>query len=127
MEKNFMAGEERRRYQRVVSSLPVQYKNLRSAEGTKAGSLTKDIGAGGVRFNTDEFISLACRLVLEITIPTLSRPIKAISKVAWIKKIPTSDKYELGNQFLEMTKEDRAHITDFVSRVKDTNPQPNPV
>ncbi len=111
----FDSIDERRRYQRVDFSLPIQYRNLRTT-GNAAGSLTKDIGEGGVRFKAGEFISLACRLVIEINLPTAPKPIKAISKVAWIKKLPTNDQYELGNQFLDMSKEDRGHIIDFITK-----------
>lgn len=107
---------ERRRTQRIDSNLPVRYKNLRTTT-SPMGSLTKDISEGGIRFKTTEFISLACRLVVEITIPTVQRPIKAISKVAWIRKASSGNQYELGNQFLEISKEDKAAITDYVSRL----------
>lgn len=113
--------QERRRYPRVESNLPLQYRNLRKIGETSIGALTKDICEGGVRFKANEFISLACRLVVEITLPTLPKPIKAISKVAWIKKIPSSDQYELGNQFLDMTKEDKNHVINFISRTLNKN------
>ena len=108
--------DERRRYPRAETNLPVSYKNLRSAGQAPVGSTTRDLSEGGARFKTSEFISLACRLVLEISIPTSPKPIKAISKVAWIRKSPSGDKYELGNQFLEITKEDKANIMSFVSQ-----------
>jgi len=111
---------ERRRSQRMESNLPIKYRNLKMA-AAPAGSSTKDISEGGVRFHTGEFISLACRLVVEISIPTVQRPIKAISKVAWIRKSAAGDKYELGNQFLEISKEDRAAITEYVSRIANAN------
>jgi len=115
------SATEKRRYQRVECNFPLQYKNLRQSSDRLTGSLTRNIGEGGVAFQSSEFISLACRLVVEISLPTISRPIKAISKIAWIKKIPASDQYELGNQFLEMSKEDRAHILDFVNKVVGKN------
>jgi len=105
----------------VESNLPVQYRNLRRTGEVSTGALSKDIGEGGVRFKANEFISLACRLVVEITLPTSSRPIKAISKVAWIKKVPSSDQYELGNQFLDITKEDKSIIMDFVNKTLNKN------
>jgi c-di-GMP-binding flagellar brake protein YcgR len=108
--------EERRRYPRVGCNLPLKYRNLKKLSEQPSGALSKDIGEGGVRFKTNGFISLACRLVMEINLPTITKPIKAISKVAWIKKIPAGDEYELGNQFLEMTKEDKSHIRDFVDK-----------
>ena len=107
---------EKRRFQRIDSNLPVRYKNIKTAT-VPMGSLTKDISEGGIRFKTNEFISLACRLVVEVTLPTAQRPIKAISKVAWIRKLSSGEQYELGNQFLEISKEDRGLITDYVSRL----------
>ncbi len=107
--------EDKRRYKRVESALPVQFRNLRKAADPVNGALSHNLSEGGVCFMSNEFISLACRLVVEITLPTLPKPIKAISKIAWIKKIPTNNQYMLGNQFLEMTKEDKAHVMNFVN------------
>ena len=112
--------EDKRRYRRVESVLPVQFRNLRKAADSASGTSSHNISEGGVCFMTKEFISLACRLVVEINLPTLPKPIKAISKIAWIKKIPVSNQYMLGNQFLEMTKEDKAHVMNFVNN--STNP-----
>lgn len=120
MDTQFNNVTERRRFSRIDSSLPVKYRNLRMAT-VPMGSLTKDISEGGIRFNTNEFISLACRLVVEITLPTIQRPIKAISKVAWIRKMSSNDQYELGNQFLEISKEDKAVISDYISRLSGAN------
>ena len=111
-----VSAEEKRRYKRIISSVPIQYKNLRIPTEPPSGSITKNMGEGGICFESNKFVSLACRLVVEILIPTSPKPIKAISKVAWIRKIPSTDKYELGNQFLEITKEDKAHILNFVNQ-----------
>jgi len=119
--ENFNDVQEKRRFKRVASNIAVQYKNLRKTSELPIGSVSKNLSEGGVCFKSGEFISLACRLVLEINLPTTPKPIKAISKVAWIRKLPAGDEYELGNQFLEMTKEDKAHIMDFISKVLDTN------
>ena len=108
---------EKRRYQRLKSALPLRYKNLRTLGEVPAGSLTRNISEGGVCFESNKFISLACRLVVEINIPTSPKPIKAISKVAWIRKLPSSDMYELGNQFLDMSKEDKTHIVNFINNL----------
>lgn len=115
MEEQMGGTAERRKFQRVDSNLSVRYKNLKTAT-VPISSLTKNIGEGGIRFRTNEFISLACRLVVEITLPALARPVKAISKVAWIRKVSPGDQYELGNQFLEISKDDRAAISDYVAK-----------
>ena len=111
--------EEQRRFKRIDFNLPLQYKNLRKATELPAGSLTRNLSGGGVCFRSNEFISLACRLVVEINLPTNPKPIKAITKVAWIRKIPTGDQYELGNQFLDMGREDKEKIVEFVKKSLD--------
>lgn len=115
--ETYTRTEDKRRFKRIDTSLPLQYKNLRKIGDNPTGSLAKNISEGGVCFKSSEFISLACRMVVEITVPTSVKPIKAITKVAWIKRIPNTEQYELGNQFLDMTKEDKAHVSNFVKQV----------
>ena len=107
---------EKRKYQRVKTHIPVRIRKLKdgsTAEGSS--SITKNLSTGGIRFRTAEFISMACRLILELDIPMFAKPVKAISKVAWIRKTPSGDDYEIGNQFLEMSKEDKELISEYVS------------
>ena len=113
--------DEKRRFKRVDTNIPVQFKDLRKAGELPAGSLTRNLSEGGVCFKTNRFVSLACRLVVEISLPSAPKPVKAISKVAWIRKVPSSDQYELGNQFLEISKEDKVHIMQFVNQSLNTS------
>ncbi len=107
---------EKRKYPRVKTHIPVRYRKLRDGAGTVGfGSLTRDVSAGGIHFRTNEFISMACRLILELDIPMLTKPIKAISKVAWIKKNNAGEDYEVGNQFLEISKKDKELISEYVN------------
>ncbi|MFH1791631.1 MAG: PilZ domain-containing protein [Candidatus Omnitrophota bacterium] len=105
---------EKRRYRRIGVRVPIQYKELHGKPNAQKGALSKNISEGGVKFNTDKFISLACRMLVEVNLPTEPKPIKAISKVAWIRKLPAGDDYEVGNQFLDMTKTDKSTITEYV-------------
>ena len=119
--ENFISGEDKRRFKRVSTSLPLEYKDLRKSSELPKGSLLKNISEGGVSFSSKEFMSLACRLVLSITLPGNPKPIKAISKVAWIKRMPVGDQYELGNQFLEIAKEDKSNIVNFVNSLSSAS------
>lgn len=113
--ENYNSAGDKRRYKRVGTSLALEYKDLKKGAELPKGSLLKNIGEGGICFSSKEFMSLACRLILNITLPNSPKPIKAISKVAWIRRLPLGDQYELGNQFLEIAKEDKAQIVDFVN------------
>lgn len=106
---------EQRRHQRIDMHVPVKYSKLKDGSGVKGdGSITSDLSLGGVRFRTEKFIPMANRLILELEIPERSKPVKAISKIAWIRKTNSGKDYEAGNQFLEMSKEDKDSIAEYV-------------
>ena len=106
--------EEKRRAPRVPTDFPLKYKELSGNTEDFRGTVSKNISEGGIRFRSDRFISLACRLVVELNLPALAKPVRAVSKIAWIKKLPVGDDYEVGNKFLEISKEDKVHIKEYV-------------
>ncbi len=108
--------KERRKCARIDARLPLQFKDIQRPIETYAGSLTKDISESGVRFVSNDFLSIFTRLLLEVSVPSFSRPIKAISKVAWIRKVPRSNQYSVGLQFMDMTEEDNKHLSSFISK-----------
>ena len=106
--------EEKRKSQRVFSRIPLQYRKMKSDEVTPATTRIKDISDGGVKFVTNEFLSLACRLILELSMPTAQKQVKAISKIAWIKKQEEESSYEIGTQFLDISKDDKKEIELYI-------------
>ena len=112
----FEVVKERRKYSRKNLRIPVQYKSLKLVSDASKGALTRDIGEGGIRFIGNEFISLSNRLILTIILPAPFRSVKAISKVAWIRKVPMGEQYEIGNQFLNLSKDDKKHLRNCVER-----------
>ncbi|MBD3426870.1 MAG: hypothetical protein GF409_06525 [Candidatus Omnitrophica bacterium] len=107
---------EKRKYPRVSTHIPVRYRKLGEPEGQmRTNTITKNISEGGIRFGAPEFISRACRLVLELDIPMINKPVKAISKVAWIRKDGERADYEVGNQFLEISRKDKELVSEYVS------------
>jgi c-di-GMP-binding flagellar brake protein YcgR len=113
---------DRRRFTRVKSTLALQYKKLKEfSEGT-IGAITRDVGEGGTMFISNEFLPLATRLVVELFLPAQPRPVKAISKVAWIRKVPSGDQYEVGNQFLDVGREDKSQLAEYVKRLQEVTP-----
>lgn len=107
---------EKRKHERVSISIPVQYKRLNDPENAvKTGSLTWNLSEGGVGLKTKEFISKACRVVMELSLDTLQKPVRVISKVAWIKKVPSSDDFTIGSQFLEISRSDRETLEKYIN------------
>lgn len=111
---------EQRKYQRVTVHLPVKYRKLSEPWGAmKDGTVTRNLSKGGVNFKAKEFMPKAGRIVMEFDVPD-RKPLKAISKVAWILKSEHGDDYDVGNQFLEMSREDKdalySYLDEMVSR-----------
>jgi len=108
--------KERRSFPRVNARLPLQFKDIQRPIETYSGTLTRDVSEGGARILSSEFLSIFTRLLVEVSVPQFSRPIKAISKVAWIQKIARSNQYSVGIQFMDMTEEDKRHLSSFIAK-----------
>lgn len=121
--EDFSKFEEKRKALRLNMSVPVEYKKLRESSEAKKGSVTKDLSVGGVRFITDEFLAFTARMILDIALPLPERPISALAKVAWIRKLAAGNKYEIGNQFLEMSKDDKNRLSNYLN--KSNTPPPS--
>ena len=112
MEKN----SEKRKFPRITTHIPVKYRKLgESSERKSASTITRNLSEGGVRFRAPEFVSRACRLILELDMPMFTKPVKAISKVAWIRKTVSGDDYDIGSRFLEISKADRELVSAYVN------------
>ncbi len=107
---------EKRKSTRVKTHIPIRYRKLSDTEGRGvSGTISNNLGEGGVRFRSKGFISRACRLIMELDLPMLGKPVKVISKVAWIHKAPSGDDYEVGGQFLEISRKDKELVSEYVN------------
>ena len=112
-------NNEQRKSKRVRVHVPVRYRALKAGAGvTGSATLSRNLSESGVRFKAAEFISIATRLILEMDIPLLNRPVKAISKIAWIRKVSTGDNYDVGSYFLEMSKKDKELVSEYVDELE---------
>ncbi len=110
---------EQRKNMRVKVHVPLSFRKLRDGAGIRGvSSISKNLSQDGVCFRTSQFVSMACRLIVELDIPKLEKPIKAISKVTWIRKTGSGTEYEIGNRFLEMSKMDKENILKYVDKFK---------
>ena len=107
---------ERRQQQRVNMTMSVQYRGIRQASNSVVSAISRDISSGGARLLVNEFISVFTRLILEITVPSAPKPVRAVSKITWVRKRPYGEQYEVGAQFMEMSEEDRRGVVDFIEK-----------
>ncbi len=111
-------GKERRRYPRWDARFPVKIREL-GEKGFYAGSLSRDISAGGIKIITDKFIPKGTQLALELFLENRKRLINAKARVAWLEQLPyRDDSYNVGLEFEEINpsyKKELLRLTEVYS------------
>ncbi len=106
--------KEQRKHPRVMAHLPVKYRKLSEPwSAMQDATVTCNISEGGVNFRAKEFMPKAGRIVMEVDLPG-QKPLKAISRVAWIVKSRHGEDYSVGNQFLEMSRKDKETLFSYI-------------
>lgn len=103
----------RREYPRLGSHIPIRFGG---DENRSQDSLTKDLGGGGVRLVSRDFLPVDSKVKLEFFLTPASEALKAVGKVVWIKKLPYSYQHDVGIQFMDIPEPTRKRLTHFVEQ-----------
>ena len=112
--------KERREYIRLSDSLQISYKVVTMPAGD-TGSISRNIGGGGICFPTKHNVSTGDILQLEIRLPGLIEPIAATAGVVWVHTKTDMQKerdflYVVGIHFTEIDPVNRGKILNYVRR-----------
>ena len=110
------SSAERRRFSRVKAGLEVEFRPLADPRRRMAGSLSRDLSAGGIQLTTSRFLARDSRLVLLFAPPRAGRQLRAVARVSWVKERPFSEFYDCGLEFVEISAEDQDAIVGLVER-----------
>ena len=99
---------EKRSFDRLQTHLPLSYQYKGGVQ--KGNTLTRDIGKGGIRFITSEFIPRLTNLILEFHPTPQSEAIKTMGRVVWTQKIRYSEQYNVGVEFVDFPEHRREDI-----------------
>ncbi|MBU2541200.1 MAG: PilZ domain-containing protein [Candidatus Omnitrophica bacterium] len=106
------ANIERRKHKRLNKRFPVHF---RIKTTNKYGdTLSCDVSGGGIRVMIQNFIAPKTDFMLEFSINDFFQIISAVGKVVWTKKVPHSDRYQLGIEFKEIPSKVKEVITQFI-------------
>lgn len=107
---------ERRRFPRVKSYAPIQYKEIGRLSEPFMACLSKDIGEGGVKLTSNEFIPLDRKLIVELFLHNSTGPLKAIARVAWVTQMPYADRYMMGLEFIDFPEDHKKVVREYVEK-----------
>lgn len=113
--------QERRRFVRVSSDLPVQLKSFPQTYPLKMhNSLCQDISEGGVKLASFYFHPIRSKVIVEIFLSETVEPVKAIGRVVWIEQFPYQDRYRLGLEFADINEDGKVHLKEIISNTLTT-------
>jgi len=124
MKKPDYAGQERRKYLRLDTVFPVRFR-IESPDGKAVSSwlqgFTGDVGKGGICLSVSSLeaqnlieVNTGCRMSLEIELPVLPNPVKAVARSAWVREISAAEgKYLIGLRYLNIEKKDNNRIMSY--------------
>ena len=103
----------KREFQRMRYPIPVRF----GGDVTRfQDTLMKDLGAGGIRFLSRDFLPVDSKVKLEFFLTPASEALLAVGKVVWNNKVPYSYQHEVGIQFLDISEANRKRIQRFVEQ-----------
>jgi len=111
-EENLSANQEgKRRASRISLRAEIRY-HVRGYTSEFVDTVSNNISASGLAFNSNKYIPPQTPLMLEIDI--LSRILHPIGRVAWCQSLPHSDRNSLGVEFLEMDPLEKHYLEDYI-------------
>lgn len=108
---------ERRRFPRLNFTEPVRFRDVFKPQEGYSGAVARDLSAGGIRMTTHTFLAKNSRLVVLLDLPGLARPVRTISRIAWVQEESFSDhRHKCGLEFVGIAREDREAVAGHVER-----------
>jgi len=116
--KEYWSGSERRRFKRVDTALHTKY-SIDHAPRPKSDSKSKNISLGGILLELNEKIFPATKVILDIFLPNIEKPINARGEVVWVTEVPGADNlgrknFNAGIKFLSMSPHDKDRLNKHV-------------
>ena len=118
--------QERRRFVRLPTQLPVTYQLLPSTQTHQA--LTKQIGIAGTCLVLQETIRHGGLLRVTFTFPDAAQPLSLTGKVVWCERCETIGQtgrnvsFEAGVQFVQVDESDVVALANFMASLLPSSP-----
>lgn len=121
----------RRRHERIESAIPVRISTIEPERDPWTGrpffrtlqETCANVSRGGAFIKTDEPLDPGRRVLVEIRLPS-GRPLEAIGRIAWVKRVLSPDRREsesgIGIEFLGGASEQLQALDEYVSNRSET-------
>ncbi len=113
-------GEERRRYIRL--SKPININFTHSGKDKVLHTVSKNVSAVGVGFETKEKLEPGSLLKLEIELPKAPNPVHVLGKVVWSKRVTLEDgsPHSAGIEFTKIEEDNKNTFLKYLCDITYT-------
>ena len=112
---------DKRKYPRLRVYHLVKYLLISEPQSVKELAMLRDISGGGGLLLSEKKLSIGSMIQVFINFPHLKEPVSGLAKVAWVRYLSKSKKYESGLQFFELNEDTRNEIIKSIERVITIN------
>lgn len=78
------------------------------------GCLACDISEGGLRVHFNDFIPIGSEVLLQMKLRSASKVFDLVGQVKWLQRVPYSDRYQMGLEFVKADSVSQEEIRRFV-------------
>ena len=103
---------DKRGFARTRFQEPISYQLKEASEF--GGCLGCDISEWGLRINFNDFVPVNTEMALSMKLYSISKVIDLIGRVAWLQRLPYSDRYQVGLQFVKVDPISQEEIRRYV-------------
>lgn len=129
---NGVTKSVRRRFSRIDEVIPLRYTVRKSADtpdSTKEKEASLNIGSGGLLFRINDALPASTIIDMELHLTNVAEPLQAVGRVVRVEESAVAGQYDIGIQFLEISRKDRETLTKYIQgrlqidiQVEDTGP-----
>ncbi len=106
---------EKRRHKRITEYTSIAYKLPFRPLPEKF--LTRDISQSGVMFLAHEFIPKGTVVDIVVNLTKIPFSFQSYTRVMWARKDPTGERYEIGVEFMNLSKNARDRLVNYINEV----------
>ncbi len=111
---------QRRRFFRIRAEVAVSFRLCDEPGGPWHDAITKDISGGGVLMTTGKPVDVEKRIELKIELPNATA--EAVGRIVTTRESEDPGKIDVAAEFVDISKEQRDRIFEFVLEQQTTEP-----
>jgi c-di-GMP-binding flagellar brake protein YcgR len=109
-------AQNSRRFKRMRADYLLKYQ-VAGVEGEPHVSNIKDLGAGGTKFWTDQFMAEGTLVKVSFLVPPLELNVEALGRVVRVRQARESGVFYIAVRFIEIPDSSKAAINEFIEYI----------